>query len=434
MTTTNHHTQITINHNTALNGLEISFANKPTADTLAILKTNGFRWHNRKKIWYAKENEKTLAVAELLTDTTTTTKAPTPPTQAETLLPLFERVTLDETAETDNLAFAESAESVKEIAAYIRKHLKNRFPECKFSVISRGGWYSNIEITLKASPFDLASVDYDDNITIREYERLYNDANKEISAIVKYAEDYANTFVYCTHYDPYGDYGSDYNVYVTYCGIDTDYTATGITADYQVIVDQFHNDKARFETEQAEKERLEFIALEEKAEIERKEAEKRQQIRLANHNKVVAGAKLKTLQEDEQYIMENVAMARLNKNDTLQEYQDQLKTGEYYHRDIKITKELHFEDFNTYDLFANMLLSDFDFLKDSGGSYTEDERIQTLEDFYKMDKEEQETVKWNSYGIAVYHQDELMFIVDTQGYDYARYVGIVYAPTAQATA
>ena len=47
-----------INENKALNGLEVSFESKPKREVLDTLKSNGFRWHNQKKIWYAKDNEK----------------------------------------------------------------------------------------------------------------------------------------------------------------------------------------------------------------------------------------------------------------------------------------------------------------------------------------------------------------------------------------
>lgn len=48
---------ITIIENKALNGLEVSFDIKPQREVLDTLKANGFRWHNQKKLWYAKNNE-----------------------------------------------------------------------------------------------------------------------------------------------------------------------------------------------------------------------------------------------------------------------------------------------------------------------------------------------------------------------------------------
>ena len=45
-----------VNYNEKLNGIEVSFDSKPSAKVLTNLKANGFRWHNVKKIWYAKDN------------------------------------------------------------------------------------------------------------------------------------------------------------------------------------------------------------------------------------------------------------------------------------------------------------------------------------------------------------------------------------------
>ena len=42
-----------------------------------------------------------------------------------------------------------------------------------------------------------------------------------------------------------------------------------------------------------------------------------------------------------------------------------------------------------------------------------------------MDDLEKNTVKWNLYGVGVYYGGKLQFIVDAQGYSYARYVGLV---------
>jgi hypothetical protein len=41
-----------------------------------------------------------------------------------------------------------------------------------------------------------------------------------------------------------------------------------------------------------------------------------------------------------------------------------------------------------------------------------------------MDEEERNTVQWNLYGVAIYFNNKLQFVVDCQGYNYARYVGL----------
>lgn len=54
--------------NDDLNGIEISFDQKPNSDTLKALKSRGFRWHNIKKLWYAKQTDDRLTFAKSLID------------------------------------------------------------------------------------------------------------------------------------------------------------------------------------------------------------------------------------------------------------------------------------------------------------------------------------------------------------------------------
>jgi len=78
-----------------------------------------------------------------------------------------------------------------------------------------------------------------------------------------------------------------------------------------------------------------------------------------------------------------------------------------------------------------MLLNDFDFLIGTSGDYTDDNRINSMADYENMTSEERETVKWITLGTAIYYNNNLQFIVDTSGYSYARYVGLVNNVTIQ---
>lgn len=49
--------------NNDLNGIEISFESKPNTETITALKANGFRWHNVKKLWYAKQTKERIKLA-----------------------------------------------------------------------------------------------------------------------------------------------------------------------------------------------------------------------------------------------------------------------------------------------------------------------------------------------------------------------------------
>lgn len=49
-----------------LNGIEVKFNEKPSAEILQKLKAAGYRWSNRKKMWYAHRSPKAMALAETL--------------------------------------------------------------------------------------------------------------------------------------------------------------------------------------------------------------------------------------------------------------------------------------------------------------------------------------------------------------------------------
>lgn len=56
----------TVALNNDLNGVELYFNSKPEMNILESLKSTGFRWHKVKKCWYAKQNQRTMAIADQL--------------------------------------------------------------------------------------------------------------------------------------------------------------------------------------------------------------------------------------------------------------------------------------------------------------------------------------------------------------------------------
>lgn len=50
--------------NNEFNGIEITFSEKPEREVLGKLKEVGFRWHNAKKLWYAKNTPERMSFAE----------------------------------------------------------------------------------------------------------------------------------------------------------------------------------------------------------------------------------------------------------------------------------------------------------------------------------------------------------------------------------
>ena len=59
---------MTITKNAALNGIEVSFPSKPAASIIGALKAQGFRWHRKKALWYAKSTPERLEAVQHLED------------------------------------------------------------------------------------------------------------------------------------------------------------------------------------------------------------------------------------------------------------------------------------------------------------------------------------------------------------------------------
>jgi hypothetical protein len=389
--------------NQELNGVELYFNSKPVQNIIDSLKTNGFRWHNFKKCWYAKQNTKTLAEAQKysgietpITEETKENNTQIKPKKEKSNLSLWE---LTRWTEQNNI---NDRKPTKEIAAEIRKHVRERFPMCKFSVTSD---YSSISFYIVSSPYEQES----------EY----------LKAIEEYCTNLIKSYHYCTCDDPYGDYGSSYNFYGAYAKIDYHYTQTEQTEEIKKNMIDFDNKKVIAEEEeeiQKEKEFAEQLIKQEQEKKEReiREQEEKRQIKVINNSVNVIN-----LEEEKQYFVIGSQFAKLNKNCTLDQYKEEVEKDEFNLENVKITREIHFNTQESLNYFSNMLLNDFDFLSETGGSFTDDVRINSMTDYYNMTKEEQETVIWSLYGVAVYFNNKLQFIIDTQGYSYSRYVGLV---------
>ena len=130
--------------NNELNGIEIKFTEKPSSETLEALKTNGFHWHRVKKLWYAKNTPERLQIAQTVANggaVEVTTKTESKKNTCS--LSLWERCKIDDIpVHSKNL-------DTKTIAAETRKHIKERFPEIKFSCrIGSGRWAASNEVKI----------------------------------------------------------------------------------------------------------------------------------------------------------------------------------------------------------------------------------------------------------------------------------------------
>ena len=76
--------------------------------------------------------------------------------------------------------------------------------------------------------------------------------------------------------------------------------------------------------------------------------------------------------------------------------------------------------------FCRLFMFDFSFLKGKGGQATADERVNE-ENYDKLTSEQREGVKWYAHDcVAVYNNGVLQFIIDPEGFSYARYILQLY--------
>lgn len=368
-------------------GIEIRFDGKPSKEVLDELKANGFHWSNRQKMWYAKQTDERIALVNSFDKVETNANKP----KAE-IYDLFAMTRVDSIQNNYELTHEHDA---KNIAAAIRKHLRSRFPMCKWSVRTSG--YSSLSVDLKSSPFAKDS--------------------EELKAIVAYTNAYVDSWNY-DNSDSMTDY-FDYNFCCSSNILAWDYEQREMTVSELNISELFQSKLSEWKAKEEKRKQMEYEAYLVQIEEEREESRKLQAKREANHKAIVESIQVKDV---EPYMIGNLVDYLKSKEDWLEEYFKNVEAGKVPHRvKAEITRELHM-NCETYKLFTHQLLDDYEFLASMGGSATLDNRVNSYQDYGRMSKDEQKTVEWYScQSIAVYCDNELKFVIDPQGYDYARY-------------
>lgn len=118
--------------------------------------------------------------------------------------------------------------------------------------------------------------------------------------------------------------------------------------------------------------------------------------------------------------------AKLNKNNTLDEYKLECDKGEYYEEQVLLTHhaDLTAEQFRA---FCGHLLSDFPWLDGLGGTDSDYPFRGSMTEWCKQSDAEKNAWRAQSYrlGVLVTRPDGYAIVVDPQGYRYARYVGLL---------
>ena len=374
---------LNITLNTEKNGIELRFDTKPNTDVITAIKEAGFRWSGKQRMWYAKQNDETVALANQISESEGSFEYKP---KTETNIDLW---SLTRTEGIEDNYGKNRITNTKEIAANIRKHLRNRFSMCKWSVTSD---YNSIRVELLETPFSRNS--------------------EALKAIINYAYTYAQSWNYnnsdlMTDYFDVNFYGA-YKVSYNYNQRECKPNETEIETDFLAKKSEFDAEQKKQEEERIKKGVEEYIIRQ--AEYEKAEAERQKKI-----HRIEKNAEIKTVN----YTIVN-AILKANKDDNLDhtEIYDEKQCRET----CQVSREVHFTT-EVYALFEKQLMSDYSFFDGMGGSRTDDRRIQSSIDYDMMTEEDRETVEWyNIDCVAIYCDGELKLIVDPQGYNYARYV------------
>ena len=363
--------------NEELNGIELYFNTKPESSVLNELKSNGFRWSGYKKCWYTKQSDSAFQVANTLTNQEVTT-SPDQPKQVtkQATKKAANKVTLSlwEAAQWNDIQ-VNSDQDCKTVAKEIRTHIRKRFPQCKFSVTVP--YYGKINFSIKSTPFEKGSI--------------------YLEAILNYCQNLIEAYRHCySPSDSYTDYAGHYNFF-GYAEIDWEYTQTEITNEIKKEIAEFDIKHAAFLKSEELKKEEEFNEYQKQQAIRNKEFKKQQEEEKKQTEFIYNNIEVKELDETSQYVLTGVEFTSTQKNNTLKDYQKGIESGEYLLEDVRVTKEIHFESISAFTTFSNTLLHDYDFLTETGGIFA---------------------------GVAIYLNGKLQFIVDAQGYSYARYVGL----------
>lgn len=380
--------------NKELNGIEVIFESKPAQAVIDSLKNNGFRWHRVKKLWYAKNTAERLALAERIADAKEESKKEVK--KVSSLPSLWER------CKTDSIQEHDRHTDTKTVAAETRKHIKERFPEIKFSCrIGSGGWaaYNEVNFEFKSAPFAKDSIYFE--------------------AVKKYVEAWIWSFNY-DNSDSMTDY-FDRNFY-EFIRTDYDFVETEPTEAQKADLADFDEQSAKAKEEEERQREEEYKKYLAEQEEKKKAYEERQKVVEAQKEEINDHVKVVDIEENKKYIVSGSMICGYGKENTIRELQED---GTEKEESALVKRELYFTDENIYNNFCNLFLDDFEFLNGCGGTGTLDSRVND-ENIHQLNSRQRKDVKWILWDcVAVFFNGELKLIIDPEGFSYARYVNIV---------
>ncbi len=442
-----------INLNSEKNGIELIFEEKPSAATLEEIKAQGFRWHRVKKLWYAKQTADRLTFARTLGEL-----APAP-----VACPAAAHINMEGVGCKELTCYG------ADLAKLIREDLKSRGAKGVTVRASRATHTTVIKVTVKATAKDFASIEEakkrfnlshfvseidrgayigDRWLYMSEYETM-TEEEKECAydaylsyqirklSSVDIAHNYRGRSNYWELTTAFYNRVADIYAIANQWNYDhsdsmTDYFDVGYYLDIELKksddftprAEMTDEERSAYDAEIAEEIRKQeeaYKAYQEEQERARIESEKYKAWAEESKNLIDNDVVIEDLNESSQIYITALACG-CGKESTIEEVHESI--NEYEHiNDALITRTVKFTSKEAFERFSKMLLHDFDFLAGTGGTASEDVRLDQIKELFELNQGQRDSVKFYSNNcVAVYLNDAIQFVIDAQGYNYARYV------------
>ena len=463
--------------NTAANGIEILFGSKPAEEVRSTLKASGFRWHKSGGYWYAKQTPERLEFAKSLTDAPQAPKA--------------EKQSKAAKSDLSGLENNKKTTYGAEFAATLRAELKARGVSGVTIRSNRSGWTDSITATIKTTAADYRSAEEAaardgwkaffraqehagitiDGITYSRWnEGRQTETEKYITRGSRYDDEspesnsgilrafWAQRIARVDSVSHYHATADNYPEFTTAAferiaaiiaiiqsfnhdnsDIMTDYFDVGFYLDIDIKKPQDFTPREKM-TEEERAQLLEDFAAEEEAakrraeeyEREREAAQRAAEAAAEQEKKdraeIAENITIEDLTEEHRYYISDLR-GGIGKESSINELKARADRKETAH----IARRVTFHTAEALEKFSRMFLYDFDFIAGMGGTGTNDPRVNDG-NISRLNAEQRAAVEWVSVNcIAVYFKGVLQFVINPEGYGYARYVYIPTEETREAT-